>query len=163
MITRQEFIESFTKEIDIIRHLATKVTPAMLDYRPHEKQRSMQDLMQYLGHIFDLGTTLIVNGNSNNYMDLAKNAPTVTLVTFDHIMKDQSEHVVSMINGFSDESLTEEIEIFGRKASRAMHMLGVMKWAVAYKMQLFLYIKACGNHDISTMNLWVGVDPSPKE
>jgi hypothetical protein len=42
-------------------------------------------------------------------------------------------------------------------------MLNVMKWAVAYKMQLFLYIKANGNHDINTSNLWRGVDPAPKQ
>jgi hypothetical protein len=33
--------------------------------------------------------------------------------------------------------------------------------AAAYKTQLFLYIKANGNHDIGTMNLWAGMDQAP--
>ena len=33
---------------------------------------------------------------------------------------------------------------------------------VAYRMQLFLYLKACGREELNTMNLWVGMDqPMP--
>ena len=28
----------------------------------------------------------------------------------------------------------------------------------AYRMQLFLYLKACGREELSTMNLWAGRD-----
>ena len=29
---------------------------------------------------------------------------------------------------------------------------------VAYRMQLFLYLKATGGEELSTLNLWVGMD-----
>jgi hypothetical protein len=29
----------------------------------------------------------------------------------------------------------------------------------AYRMQLFLYLKAFGREDLGSMNLWAGVDP----
>jgi hypothetical protein len=28
----------------------------------------------------------------------------------------------------------------------------------AYRTQLFLYLKACGRHELSTVNLWAGAD-----
>jgi len=30
----------------------------------------------------------------------------------------------------------------------------------AYRMQLFLYLKACGGEELNTMNLWAGMDGS---
>lgn len=162
MISQKEFIDSFTAEIAIIRHLGAKITPSMLDHRPHEKQRSLLELMNYLGHIFVTGVALNIAGNMSAYQELASNHPVVTLENFDQIMAEEAEAVRAKLEKLTDTELSEEIEIFGRKASRAMHMVGVMKWAVAYKMQLFLYIKACGNHDIGTSNLWAGVDPAPK-
>ena len=32
----------------------------------------------------------------------------------------------------------------------------------AYRMQLFLYLKACGGHELGTIDLWDGIDPPPK-
>jgi hypothetical protein len=29
---------------------------------------------------------------------------------------------------------------------------------VAYRMQLFLYLKACGREELGTMNVWAGMD-----
>jgi hypothetical protein len=29
----------------------------------------------------------------------------------------------------------------------------------AYRTQLFCYLKACGREELTTMNLWAGVDP----
>ena len=78
-------------------------------------------------------------------------------------MQSQIESVTKKINDLTDEELEKEIDIFGNKDTRAMHLVGVSKWASAYKMQFFLYIKSCGKHDINTSNLWRGVDSAPKE
>ena len=162
MITKKQFLQSFIKEIEIIRHLGTKITPEMLEYRPSDKQRTMLDLMNYLGRIFDIGVTANIAGDSKMYMTLSEQAPVVTLSNFDLVMQMQIKSIEEKIEALTDEDLAKEIEIFGAKDTLAMHLVNVMKWGVAYKMQLFLYIKACGNHDINTSNLWRGVDPAPK-
>ncbi len=163
MINKKQFLDGFAKELDIIRHLGTKVDAAMLEYKPTEKQRTMLELMNYLGHIFNTGTALVIEGSSKNYQEITKDIPEVTLSNFDLVMQMQSKNVMEKIEALSDESLAEEVEIFGNKDTRAMHIYGISKWAVAYKMQFFLYIKACGKHDINTSNLWRGVDSAPKE
>ena len=163
MITKKQFLNSFGLEMDIIRHLGTKVETSMLEYKPSEKQRTTLELLNYLGHIFDLATKICIAGTSKNYMELAKDAPVVTLENFDLVMQMQSKSVIEKIEALTDEELAVESEIFGQTQTLAMHLFGMSKWAVAYKMQLFLYIKACGKHDINTSNLWRGVDSAPKE
>ena len=37
-------------------------------------------------------------------------------------------------------------------------MILVLNGHTAYRTQLFLYLKACGREELSTMNLWAGVD-----
>ena len=49
--------------------------------------------------------------------------------------------------------------MFGRKASRGSTIVSlVLSHYAAYRMQLFLYLKACGREELNTMNLWVGRD-----
>ncbi len=162
MISKQQYIESILTEIAIIRHLGTKVTADMLAYRPHEKQRTMLELMHYMGHAFETGVLANIAGDSAVFIERAKNAPHITLETFDAAMERQTESIRTHVEALTEEDFKREANVFGRTATLAMHLLSVMKWATAYKMQFFLYLKACGNHDINTSNLWRGTDPAPK-
>lgn len=52
-----------------------------------------------------------------------------------------------------------EVDFFGAKSSRGSHIVFlVLGGHAAYRTQLFLYLKACGRDDLSTMNLWGGMD-----
>jgi hypothetical protein len=49
--------------------------------------------------------------------------------------------------------------MFGQKASRGLWIVRlVLSHYTAYRMQLFLYLKASGREELNTMNLWVGMD-----
>src|SRR6476646_6463839 len=48
VLTKHELIASLQNEIRILLHLASKVDPAKLDYRPTPKQRSLLELLQYM-------------------------------------------------------------------------------------------------------------------
>ena len=59
----------------------------------------------------------------------------------------------------SDADLRTEIEMFGVTTSRGAFMVNhVLCGCAAYRTQLFLYLKACGRDELSTMDLWAGVD-----
>lgn len=63
------------------------------------------------------------------------------------------------MKSFSDAELRAEIEMFGSKASRGSWLVNlVLCHYAAYRMQLFLYLKACGREELNTMNLWAGMD-----
>jgi hypothetical protein len=49
--------------------------------------------------------------------------------------------------------------MFGRKASRGSLIVNlVLCHYAAYRMQLFLYLKACGREELNSRNLWTGMD-----
>src|SRR5262245_45088001 len=51
ILTKPELIASLQKEVRILVHLAGKVDPAQLDYRPTPKQRSTIELLRYLSYM----------------------------------------------------------------------------------------------------------------
>ena len=63
----------------------------------------------------------------------------------------------------SDADFRAEIDMFGSKTTRGAFIVNlVLCGCAAYRTQLFLYLKACGREELSTMNLWAGVDaPAP--
>jgi hypothetical protein len=49
--------------------------------------------------------------------------------------------------------------MFGSKGSRGSMIVNlVLCHYAAYRMQLFLYLKASGREELNTMNLWAGMD-----
>ncbi|MFA7285370.1 MAG: hypothetical protein WC011_00775 [Candidatus Paceibacterota bacterium] len=163
MITKEQYIKSFVKELEIIKHLAEKITPEMLEYRPSEKQRSTLELMQYLGHISATAILSFVDPVNNSYMELAKAKDLVTFENFISKIDEQIKIVNEQVSVLTDEQLNSEVSFFGMNEKLSMHLLSALKWITAYKMQLFLYIKANGVHHIGTSNAWAGFDTPPKE
>lgn len=163
MITKEQYIKSFVKELEIIKHLAEKITPEMLEYRPSEKQRSTLELMQYLGHISATAILSFIDPVNNSYMELAKAKDLVTFENFISKIDEQIKIVNEQVSVLTDEQLDSEVSFFGMNEKLSMHLLSALKWITAYKMQLFLYIKANGVHHIGTSNAWAGFDTPPKE
>ena len=65
------------------------------------------------------------------------------------------------IGKMTDDDLRAEVDLFG-VASRGVHLVTwVLNGCMAYRMQLFLYLKSCGRSELNTSNLWSGVDPTP--
>jgi hypothetical protein len=163
MITKQQYINSFVKELEIVKHLREKISAGMLDYRPTPKQRSTMELLQYLGHISGTAIMSFIDPEKNNYMELAKAKDLVTFENFSVKIDEQIDIVKREISALTEAQLEKEVSFFGMNEKLSMHLLSALKWITAYKMQLFLYIKANGVDNIGTSNVWGGVDMPPKE
>ena len=71
----------------------------------------------------------------------------------------QSDAYATMLAGMSDADLRSEIDLFGQTSSRGSVLVNLLLCScAAYRTQLFLYLKACGREELSTMNLWGGMD-----
>jgi len=163
MVTKEEYIKSLVREIDIIKHLASKIDESKLDYRPTEKQRSTLELLQYMGHMVSTAIAANIAGDENKYRELSKAKDTVTFENFIFKMDEQKKFVQDTLGPLPEGDFKKESTIFGHTGTLSTHLLQVLKSAAAYKMQLFLYIKASGNDTIGTSNLWGGRDVSEKK
>lgn len=161
MYTREQFWKSAQNEIRIIKHLATKIPEGKGDYRPSEAQRSTLELMQYLATTGSTTMKVMLSENKESYKDYLTFKEEVTLENFAEKMDAQEADMKEMFAKLSDEDLKKEIDYYGNK-TKAEHLIdGILKTFSAYRMQFFLYIKACGAY-VSTMDVWAGMDTPPK-
>ena len=168
ILTKEELLSALRGEVRLLLHLAGKVEPEMLQYRPGEKQRTLLELLQYLTIMGPIHTRACLREGPFN-MDTWREAWTtgkagakgLDLEAAKSELGKQSGLYTELVGACTDEFLSAEIEMFGRKASRAALLIGlVVNHFAAYRMQLFLYLKACGRDELSTINLWAGVDKS---
>lgn len=161
MYTREQFWKSASNEIRIIKHLATKIPAGQEGYRPSDAQRSTLELLQYLSATGATTMKVMLTENKNSYEDYVSFKEGVTVENFAEKMDAQEKDMKEMFEKITDEDLTKEFDYYGNR-TKAEHMIeGILKTFAAYRMQLFLYVKACGAY-VSTMDVWAGVDTPPK-
>lgn len=161
MISRDSFWKAYIHEFNCIRHLANKVTPEMLAYRPTPGQRSLLELLQYLSYASAASMYALVHETLDDYGVRNTAAKNVTLDNFAETMHEQQAEMYALITRLSDAQMDQEYDLWG-VMTKAEHLLRQLQMVTAYKMQLFLYIKAAGNTAIGTMDLWSGMDTPPK-
>jgi len=162
VMSKSELITSLQNEVRILLHLAGKIDRAKLDYRPRPKQRSMIELLKYLSM---MGPTLIQYALADTQdPDLWTTAAQAAEARdFDQTLAAIADHTdayATLLADVSDADLRAEVNGFdGAKTSRGALIINlVLSGCAAYRMQLFLYLKACGREELGTMNLWTGVD-----
>ena len=162
MYSKESFWKSVQNEIRIIKHLATKVPSGKFDYKPSEAQRSTLELMQYLSACGSTTMKAILTENKNSYEDYTDFKASVTPENFAEKMDAQEADMKEMFAKFTDEDLQKVFDYYGTR-TKAEHMVdGILKTFSAYRMQLFLYVKACGAF-VSTMDVWAGMDTPAKQ
>jgi hypothetical protein len=161
VLTKPELIASLQNEVRILLHLAGKIEPAMLDYRPTPKQRSTLELLQYLTI---MGPALVRAAQAGDFdtaaWTAAENAAKAR--NFDQTLAAlaaQREEYSALLGAMSDADFRASITMFGQDMSRGSFIVNmVLSGCAAYRTQLFIYLKACGRHELGTMNLWAGAD-----
>lgn len=161
ILSKAELLASLQKEIHILTHLAGKVTPAMLDYRPTPGQRSTLELLRYLTVMGPVlldsilaGKFLVDDWNANEGHSATLDLPAIVAS-----LQSQSARYAEVLDATADATLLESIEMFGSTATRARLILDLILCGhAAYRTQLFCYLKASGLTELNTMNLWAGVD-----
>jgi len=162
VLTRNELIASLQNEVRILVHLASKIDRAKLDYRPTGKQRSTLELLRYLSI---MGPGLIRAAKAGSFDPVVWKATdqAASQLDFDQVLAAiaaQTDAYASLLDDVSDTDFRAEITMFGQRTTRGAFIVNfVLCGCAAYRTQLFVYLKACGREELSTMNLWSGVDP----
>ena len=164
VLTKSELIASLQHEVRILLHLSSKLDRSMLDYRPTPKQRSAIELLRYLTI---MGPNLVKFARSGSFDPAAWTVEEKAAAARDFdqtvaAIAAQSDTYARLIGEISDADFRGEIEMFGSRTTRGAFLVNlVLCGHAAYRTQLFVYLKACGREELSTMNLWAGVDAPP--
>jgi hypothetical protein len=161
VLTKSELIGSLQNEVRILLHLAGKIDPAKVDYRPTPGQRSTLELLRYLS-IMGPGLVAAVKAGAFDPAAWTAEQQAAEKRNLDQTLAVIAAHAnayETLLGGMSDAEFRGEIEMFGQKTTRGSALVNmVLCGCAAYRTQLFLYLKACGREELNTMNLWAGVD-----
>lgn len=161
VLTKSELIASLQHEVHILLHLAGKLDRTMLDYRPTPKQRSALELLKYLTI---MGPALVKAAKRGSFDPVAwgEEEKTAAARDFDQTMATlaaQKQTYADLLADMSDDDFRTGVEMFGRPTTRGAFIVNmVLGGCAAYRTQLFIYLKACGREELTTMNLWAGAD-----
>jgi hypothetical protein len=161
VLTKSELIASLQNEVRILLHLASKIDHETRNYRPTPKQRSTIELLKYLSV---MGPTLVQAAKAGAFDRAIWTAAEQAAKArdLDQTLAAIAAHTdayAGLLADVSDIDFRAEIEMFGSKTTRGVFIVNhVLCGCAAYRTQLFLYLKACGREELSTMNLWAGVD-----
>ena len=160
-LTKDEVIAQLQKEVRILLHLAGKIDRSQLDYRPTPKQRSTLELLRYLTAM----GPILVRSIKTGAFDLERwqaDTAKANAADFDQVLAmiaAQEAEYAGLLGSWSEADFRGSIELFGRTQTRATWLLElVLNGCAAYRTQVFLYLQSCGRDELSTSNLWQGVD-----
>ena len=164
VLTKAELINALQKECRILVHLSTKVDRAKLDFRLTPKQRSTLEWFQYMSMMGD-NCIRAIKGTGFNPDAWKIDAELASARDFDQTVaaiNALADLYAQEIGSMSDADLRENVTMFGTTESRGAAIVSIiLSGHVAYRTQIFNYLKAGGRVELSTMNLWAGMDARP--
>ena len=162
IMTKSELMAALKHESKIVLHLAGKCDREQLDYRPTPKQRSTLEMLRYLSM---MGPEIIRYAFSPNpgFDDWTKAVEATAKLDFDGLLKQIAalpKTYESLLGGVADADFRTEIKDFeGATTSRGAFLVNLaLGGHAAYRTQLFLYLKANGQEQLDSGNLWNGED-----
>lgn len=165
MSMKQQILEAMEHESTVVKHLLTLVPAGGLEYRPSAGQRSMLDLQRYLTYCANIGTTGALTGNWDHAPAMQETAAALPPDAIAGAMDTQLAALAAVLEPITDDDLRDRDTALpwgtGVKLGRALLMMGPQV-LTAYRMQLFLYIKAAGVDSIGSSDCWVGVSRPPE-
>lgn len=160
-MTKTDILASLTRETAIVKHLATKLKLRHLSHRFSPEQRSIAELLVYLAVQLEGTVAWFLDGTWDRWEQLEGSVKNLKPKTFATAMDRQLASVKKKLAKISDTDLAKKQV---KAPSGEIIPLGTalveytLKFAVAYRMQLFLQAKHAGVEKLSSANLWHGKD-----
>jgi hypothetical protein len=157
MFSTEAFIKSYQTDSSICARLYGKIPAGGLDYRPTQGQRTTLELLRYISKGPYNGVRRIVAGDwtlGKPAVELSKDMPASDFVAMMHWQSDEVARIVREANPIDLEEGYVLLP-WGENSKRGEALVNYpLKWLTAYRMQLFLYLKAAGAPELATPDLW---------
>lgn len=165
MISNQQYLHALVKECNICKHLHSKFPEGSADFRPTPGQRSTTELLRYLSVCGVASLTVMLNDSDwKLFRTFTARVENMTFEEFPETMDRQIEEIKTLYASIPEADFTGKIAKHpnGEEMQLGEALIRMTySWMVAYRMQLFLYAKQCGAHDLKTSDNWFGVSPAP--
>ena len=164
MFSKVELKQALADELRLARHLALKLRDVDEGYCPGSKMRTLRELLGYLSVCALAPADALVKDDWGVISAWQERAKTVGKLGFDAAMAAQGEELAKLIDGIpAKEYGSREVGLPWGERVRLDRALFIcpLRFLVAYRMQLFLYLKQAGQSELNTYNAWMGQDAPP--
>jgi len=156
---KQHLLLNLEREINLLKQLAPLIEERDLEFRPHEKVRSVHELMGYLSNIGALMLRWFVHNDisKEEWVKIREERKQLTREDFAKKLDWQLEQVRHYMNLITEEDLLiKEVELPNKEKMvlGAAIINAPIKWLASYRMQLFLLLKINGKVEIGTREAW---------
>jgi hypothetical protein len=161
MISKEQVAASMMFECDVAKHLHTKLTPASYDYKPTTGQRSTIELMRYLSICGIAGIQSLYTSDWKTFSKYTERSSGMKAEDFPAAMDLQKREIKEFFDSVTERELETrdaKLPVGGTQLLGQAILDLPLKWIAAYKLQLFLYLKATGATELNTANAWMGMD-----
>ncbi len=163
MFDIDEFKSAISAECAVLRHLAGKVRDTALDWRPSPDQRSVQETMQYLAFCGIGPARALLAGDWSGIGPLSESFAGIGPAGFHEAIVGQERELHALLDGLGPGELeSRQVKLpwdpdntvpFGH----ALYTTS-LRFLTAYRMQLFLFLKASGQKNMGFHDAWLGMD-----
>jgi hypothetical protein len=164
MFTKDELKQAIAEEIRLARHLSSKLSDVDESYTPSPNMRTLRDLLGYLSVCALAPADALVKDDWSVVPTWQARAKGVGKQGFDAAMARQGEEVAALIDAIPDKDYaSRQVRLpWGEsvRLDKGLYLCSV-RFLVAYRMQLFLYLKQAGHDELGTANAWRGMDAAP--
>jgi hypothetical protein len=157
MYSPQDFVTVYQRESELCVRLFRRIPSGGLDYRPTPGQRSTLELLRYLSYGPYNVIQRVLAGDWTLGRPTAEVVKDMPASDFPRNMRWQSGEVARLVLAADPVRLENDSFTFpwGETLKKGPALVNhPLQWLVAYKLQLFLYLKATGVKDIGTADLW---------
>ncbi len=160
MYTKQDLISDINNELKIIIHLSEKVNDSNKDFAFSQDQRTIEKLLFYISTatISQIKRYTLWAVDSSDMASFKEEELKFAYTDFAEKIEISMPHIANHINSLTDEDMEKNLEIFWMSKTRKSFLVGMLTFLGAYKMQLFLQLKASWLSQLNTSNLRAWVD-----
>ncbi len=152
-----ELIHSFTREIEIIELLLVRIDDGNAGYRPTPTSRSVLELGRYLCCCLSDGIERALGVVDPEAAALRAASAQATHTDLTALFARQAAVVNRQLAALGDADLArgDRRNWWGGERTLCAALVEIpLKWAVAYRMNLFLWLKESGDHDLDWTLCW---------
>jgi hypothetical protein len=143
-VNQEAFLIAARDETNRAVFLASKLSADHLEYQPTDKSRTTMKLLQYLAVSMAGMAEALITGKTDHFAAIQAKADAVTFDSFADAMNAQQAGLETWVRGVDASEWTDkDVKLpWGpeRKLCDAM-VEGPLSFIIAYRMQLFLYLK----------------------
>lgn len=159
MFTKSSFLKSIALEAKIMKHLVTQIPAGQADWRMTPPQRSTLELLRFLTFMPYASVEFALTQAWDKWDGHEAGAKDLQPADFAKAMDKQMKGITKLLAKHTDVSLKKKTTKHwnGTKMILGDALVAmVLNTMVAYRMQLFLQVKASGAAHLTSSDCWQG-------